>query len=372
MEREEMAKALDLLFENFWIIRDEMPDEYRFLRRHQEALAKELRQRFGMSLFIRPQFIQLLKRPHNLAPWMGEVGFSETLDYVLFCCGMAFVEDREAGSPFMMDELIREMELMVPEKTALDWTNYLHRRSIVKVLKKMISLHVIENVQGQTELFEQSEDNQEVLFVITAQARYFLARAPQSYLEYPKFEDFWKDINASSALENNQIVYQRLMMEPQIQRNEENEDFFSRLRNYFRYISDFTDNQTSYQFELYKDYGSFTLEQRDAAKEIFPSRLVVDEILVQLATLVRGENKTKDAYGVIQFSLEEWQKLIEKLKDQYHNFWSKEFRELSMKELSHRLQSRGEDWEMLKISNELVSVYPVFSRVIGEMRKENE
>ena len=125
MSPDEFRRAFKLLFENFWIIRKQQPEDYAFLRRNQLAIQKELRQRFGMNLIVRPQYIQLLKRPQVLEEWMGAIGFQTTLDYTLFCCAMAYVEDLEEGTPFMLNELVRDLGLLIPEELSIDWQNIL-------------------------------------------------------------------------------------------------------------------------------------------------------------------------------------------------------------------------------------------------------
>lgn len=367
-----MSQALQLLFEHFWIIREDSPEEYQFLRRYQAPLKKELRQRFGMNLIIRPHYIQLLKRPHRLAPWMGEIGFQETTDYVLFCLAMAFIEDLEAETPFMLDELIRSLDLLTPNEVVLDWTNYNQRKGLVRVLKKLISLRLIETIQGDTSYFEQSEQNQEILFTTTPQARSFLARAPQSYSQYAEFTDFWEDLQANRGLEANQLIYQRLMMEPVILRKEETEEEFSRLRNYARYMEDFLEENTEFHFELYRDYAAFTTERRDGAKESFPSRQVVDDVLIQLATCLRSAELAANFEGFIVLSIEEWNQLLLDLQEKYQAYWSKEFKEMTLTQLSQALLRRGESWQVLVLEQQQINIYPTFGRMIAEMRKENE
>lgn len=372
MDGVRMSQALQLLFEHFWIIREDSPEEYQFLRRFQAPLKKELRQRFGMNLIIRPQYIQLLKRPHRLAPWMGEIGFQEKTDYVLFCLAMAFIEDFEAETPFMLDELIRSLDLLKPNEVVLDWTNYNQRKGLVRVLKKLISLRLIETIQGDTNYFEQSEQNQEILFTTTPQARSFLARAPQSYSQYAEFNDFWEDLQLNHGLEANQLLYQRLMMEPAIFRKEATEEEFSRLRNYARYMEDFLEENTEFHFELYRDYAAFTTERRDGVKESFPSRQVVDDILIQLATCIRNLALVANFEGYIVLSIEEWQQLLRDLQEKYQRYWSKEFKEMTCIQLSQALVRRGESWQLLTMEQQQVKIHPTFGRMIAEMRKENE
>jgi len=372
MNPEELRRALKLLFENFWIIRAHSPENYNFLRRHQAELKKELNQRFGMNLIIRSQYIQLLKRPHTLAPWMGASDFTSQLDYALFCCCMAYIEGLEADTPFMLDELINDLDLMIPEEITVDWTNYNHRKSLVRVIKKMIHLTLIENIQGETGLFERSEENQEVLYVTTTQSRAFLARAPQSYTEYLTFEDYWRDIQENLNLEGNQLLYQRLMMEPLIERTEDNEQTFVRLRNYYHHMQEYVETNTPFYFELYRDYAAFTLESRDNWQEIFPSRRVVDEILIQLATLIRESSLDFSTHGIGTIDQTKWHELLLELKENYQQYWSKEFTDMSIEQLSEALFTRGQEWHLFEQTEKQILIKPALGRLIAEMRQEDE
>lgn len=372
MSPDEMRRAFKLLFEGFWIIRNQQPEDYTFLRRNQLVLQKELRQRFGMNLIVRPQYVQLLKRPQVLAEWMGEIGFQSILDYTLFCCAMAYVEDFEAGTPFMLNELIRDLGLLIPEETPVDWENYNHRKALVRVLKKMLDLNLIETIQGDTNAFSQSEGNQEVLFQTTPQTRAFLARAPQSYTQYENFGMFWSEVQSSQNLEENQLLYQRLMLEPMIQRTPENEEVFNRLRNYYHWMEEYTENNTDFRFELYRDYAAFTLENRESRQEVFPSRRVIDDLMIQLATLIRKAELDSSSHGVITITQAKWSNLLLELQSNYQAYWSKEFSEMSLPQLGSALLQRGYDWGLLQENGQQIMILPTMSRLIAEMEKLNE
>lgn len=372
MKPEDMRAAMKLLFENFWIIRSDVPEDYLFLRRHHVELRKELRQRLGLHLIMRPQYIQVLKRPHQLDSWMGEISFTSQLDYALFCCGMAYVEGLEAETPFMLDELIRDLDLSAPEELAIDWTNYNHRKSLIRVIKKMIGLRVIETIQGEAGSFEQAEENQEVLFSTTILARAFLSRAPQSYSQYETFAAYWEDVQANRKLEGNQVLYQRLMMEGVIQRTTENEESFIRLKNYYRLMKEYIENATYFNFELYRDYAALTLEERDNWPDIFPSRKVIDEVLIQLATIIRTDDLESSPYGLITYPHEKWQTLVKELRKNYAGYWSKELRDMTVEQLGHSLLARGEDWQLLSGDEGKIIINPVFGRLIAEMRNEDD
>lgn len=373
MKPEEFAFAVKLLVENFWIIREDQPENYNFLRRHQQYIQREFRQRFGLNITIRPQYIQLLKRPFHLEAWMGNNDFITPMDFTLFCCGMAFVEELETEAPFMMDELVQNLQLMVPEELVVDWNNYNHRKSLVRAVKKMEQLRLIEKIEGEVSDFEQSEQNLEILFNTTPMARAFLARAPQSYTQYGTFDAFKEDLERSrSSLERNQVIYQRLLMVPQIRRTTENEDIFALMRNYYRFTQEYVGNNTLFHFELYRDYAAFTLELRDNWQELFPSRKVVDEVLIQLATILRQEELEPTPYGEVYLTEDQWHKLVKALQVNYCTYWSKEFSEMTLKQLSDILFARGASWGLFEKLESQIIIQPAFGRLVAEMRKEND
>lgn len=373
MKPEDFSTALKLLIDNFWILRKNQPEEYNFLRRHQQYLQREFRERFGWNLIIRPTYVQVLKRPFIAQAWMGENGFTMAMDYSLLCCGLAYAEGLDPETPFMMDELINNLQLMVPEELLVDWTNYNHRKSLVRAVKEMQRLGLIESIEGDASDFEQSENNLEILFTTTELTRAFLARAPRSYSQYESFQEFEQELNASrSSLERRQIIYQRLLMEPQIVRTEENEDQFALMRNFYRWDQEYTENQTDFHFELYRDYAAFTVESRDNWQELFPSRQVVDEVLIQLATLLRQEKLEHTNYGIVKLSSENWKSILEELQRIYSSFWSKEFAEMTLTQLSDRLLQRGSSWGLLEEIDEEIVIQASFGRLIAEMEDEND
>ncbi|HRL51553.1 MAG TPA: DUF2398 family protein, partial [Enterococcus aquimarinus] len=265
-----------------------------------------------------------------------------------------------------------DLGLLIPEELSIDWQNYNHRKSLVRVLKKMLELSLVETIQGDTDGFSHSEANQEVLFQTTQQTRAFLARAPQSYTQYEDFDTFWSEFQSSQNLEENQLLYQRLMFEPAIQRTVENEEVFNRLRNYYHWMEEYIENNTEFRFELYRDYAALTLEYRESFKEVFPSRRVIDDVLIQLATLIRKAELEPSSYGVLTISHVKWSHLLLDLQDSYQEYWSKEYNEMSLSQLGDVLLERASDWGLLEVQGQQIAILPSMSRLIAEMEKLNE
>lgn len=371
MNQEIFSTCLNLLFENFWIVKTTQPEEYRLIKRYRKELDIELRKRFGLSLLVRPQFIQLFRRPFHLQEWMGIEDFKDVMDYVLLMHAMAYIEEQETNAYFLLNELIESIERDLPEDYHLEWTNYLHRKSLVRVLKKLIDLAILEVIQGEIELFEQNEDRN-ILYTITTQSRYLLGKTPDAFVKYEDFDDFWQEIQNNQLEDSNQALFTQLMCEPVLYRNSENEQDFIRLRNYQSVFARFVEEKTDYQFELTKDVAMFTLDKRDSSRDIFPSRKVLDEILVQLQTVLFDQEQQVDTYGVGLFTMSQWQLAAEKLKQDYQSFWSKEYKELKVSELANRLLERAQEFQMVKVIDEVIYLQPVLTRMVAKMEDKRD
>ncbi|MFZ1541341.1 MAG: DUF2398 family protein, partial [Enterococcus aquimarinus] len=183
---------------------------------------------------------------------------------------------------------------------------------------------------------------------------------------------FWLEWQSSQNLEENQLLYQRLMLEPAIQRTVENEEVFNRLRNYYHWMEEYIEKNTEFRFELYRDYAALTLEYRESFKEVFPSRRVIDDVLIQLATLIRKAELEPSSYGVLTISHVKWSHLLLDLQDSYQEYWSKEYNEMSLSQLGDVLLERASDWGLLEVQGQQIAILPSMSRLIAEMEKLNE
>lgn len=67
---------------------------------------------------------------------MGIQTFKSPLDYAIFCCGLAYTEQRSVDEQFLLSEITEEIQDMYPGEFPLDWTNYKHRNSLVRALKQ--------------------------------------------------------------------------------------------------------------------------------------------------------------------------------------------------------------------------------------------
>ena len=98
----------------------------------------------------------------------------------------------------------------------------------------------------------------------------------------------------------------------------------------------------------------------------------MDEILIQLATVVREKKFESTPYGLVLLADDQWEQLLIELKDNYQPYWSKEFAEMSLEQLCSSLLERGKNWSLFQVDESGIVINPVFGRLIAEMRLEDE
>src|SRR5690625_1887639 len=146
-------QALRTLMENFWILRLKEPETYQLIREREKVLKRYVDEKFGFDLMVHQHFIKLEKIPVETRSWMGIQSFQESRDYAMFCCALAFTENRSVDEQFLLSDICEDIKDMYPGEFALDWTNYNHRRSLVRVIKLMEKLSILNPVEGQIDQF---------------------------------------------------------------------------------------------------------------------------------------------------------------------------------------------------------------------------
>ncbi|KGL41338.1 TIGR02678 family protein [Listeria newyorkensis] len=365
---EEIAEAVGVLFENYWIVRERQRYEYHLIKSNERELIRHLMENYGLKLIVRSHFIKLEKIPIQAKSWMGMADFNTLMEYALFCCAMAYTEEKGEGEPFLLNELVEEIELFYPEKEGLDWTNYRHRKSLVKVLNKMVDLQLIEIIEGNTNTFAESKEQYEVLYRISKYSRYFIRTYPEDFQIYNSGRDFISNERREKLAdyENRVKIFRTLLMEPAILRNADNESEFYYLRNQEENIRHFFEKFTPFSFELTKNVAMLTLHDRKAQYDTFPSLKSLDDCFLQLVDYVRGDGLEYNAYGEMILTSNQWKTLVGDHAARNRGGWSKKDQELSLDKLAAVLLEIGKTWGMLR-ENKLgnITIMPNFARNIG-------
>lgn len=363
---EDIQSCIGLLFENFWIIREYQRDDYAQIKRNEKELRRIVERQFGFRLRVHAKFIRLEKIPFLPQSWMGIQAFTQQMDYVLFACAMAYTEDKGEGESFLLNELIEEIELNYPVKDDLDWTNYNHRKSLVRVLNEMTKRHLIGIIEGDNETFAHNLRS-EVLYKVSVYSRYYMRSYPEDLAGMKDWHQLAKTQQDSGEELVRLEAFQRLLMEPAVRRTPKNGYLFYYFRNKQQYIEGVIEDYTPFTFELTKDMAMLTVTDRLRKYTLFPSLKTADECLLQLADLIRQKDYQQDEYGVIRLSYNQWRVLIGENAERNREGWSVEYRESSMNRLLELIFDSGKDWGFFEQDDEHnVLIFPSFARSIGK------
>ncbi|RYL95844.1 TIGR02678 family protein [Sporolactobacillus sp. THM7-4] len=367
---DQIQEGLAQLFENYWILREENPELYHQLRKNEKELKRIIDEKFGLRLHIHSQFIKLEKIPTDPKGWMGITDFQDKMDYTMFACALAFMETKEQNDYFLLSHLVEDIRENYPDPDTLDWTNYRHRLSLVRVVSRLLDLHLMDKIEGDITKFAQNEEF-EALYRVTLYARYFMRSYPQDIYQYEDWHALVRDEMENIDTHGRRWeVYRELIMHPNVSRTPENNDqLFNYIRVQRRSIEDFFERYTPFHFELTKDTAMLTMTERKKMYTLFPSQQAIDEILLQMAGLVRDRRPARDPFGRVSLTMPEWLLLGQELQHEFSHGWSKEYREMSTDRLAEKLVTQAVDWQLVEREAEQVVILPVFARFRGVYSK---
>jgi uncharacterized protein (TIGR02678 family) len=380
MEREaqlfddKAKEALEILFENFWILREEEYDIYQMIREREHVLRRYISEKFGYRLIVHRHFIKLEKIPVEPESWMGIQNFKETMDYALFCCLLAFLENKSVDEQFLLSELCEELQGMYPGPLTLDWTNYEHRKSLIRVMQAAKDFQIIKVIDGEILGF-QMNDEEEVLYEVPIISRYFMRSYPKDLFQYQTMEEILEQEWQSSPSEmRRHRVYRKLFLSPVTYRTSQDDPDFYYLRNFRNRIREDIEKHTDFQFELYKNAALLTLSERRARFTLFPDQKAIMDILLQFASLIREQldEFERNEFGQMSLTQADFEQLIKSCSEKYKHGWSKTYREGSLKQIGKELLDVMIDWKLASIEEEtgMILLYPLLGRTIGHYPKD--
>lgn len=291
---DEVAReGLMALLENFWILREQDPETYQMIRDRENALKDYVLDKLGYHLIVHRHFAKLEKIPAWPQAWMGIELFQQPRDYALLCCVLAYLEGITGYEQFLLSDLCTEVQALYPGELALDWRNYEHRKSLVRVLQLMIELKILTVVDGETSTFGQNETS-EVLYEVSVVARYFMRSYPKDLFQFTSKED----ILAAEVFEGEDEllgarrryrIYRQLLLSPSMYRSSTEDADFLYLRNYRTRLQDDLEKHAGLQLELYRNTALLIAPEPKSALTLFPNQKGISDIALQFASLLRKQ-----------------------------------------------------------------------------------
>lgn len=370
---EEVREALVLLLENYWIVREEAPEQYNLIRRHETQLRNYFLEKCGWRLMATPQFYKLEKIPAQPAPWMGIQEFGHSRDYALLCCILAFLEEKSVNEQFLLSDLCESLLALYPHEAdeRLNWESYEHRRSLVRALKFAVERGLVRLVDGDSEQFALRAES-EALYEVTVLARYFLRSYPKDLYQYRSLAELQSaelfDDEATTGRGRRARVYRQLLLAAAYNATDARPEDFLYLRNMHRRLRDELESYTGLQFELYKDCALLTSPERtNWCKQIFPFyQSGIHMVMLHLASFCRDRWPAGDGWQQ-SLSPVAFERLVGECRERYGAGWTKEYRTANLSRLAAEVLAELEGWNMAAYDPEtgFITLRPALARLAG-------
>lgn len=380
-EQEELRRGAQILMENRWVSRREMPDEYLLIRRNEKALRQFFREKCGWPLLVTANFYKLEKIPANPWGFMGIAAMQSIEDYVLLACVMAFLEEYESRGQFLLGDLAEALLAYYPQEAhtpRLNWESYNWRKSLIRVLNFLAEEGIINIVDDESTGFISQGFNAdgaiagEALYEVTNLARYFLRSFPKELSDYVSWQDLLEadyvtDTNeeARSLRHRRNRIYRELLLKPVFYRQGEYEADFAYLRNRRGRLEDIIQDWFGLHLELYQNgVMAVSHEQSTWFNDVFPVRFRgIHDIILHLSHYLRELSPEQVKQPM---TINQWQGHLEQLSKNTKAGWTKEYREMSLKRLSERLLEEMTSWGMVKVDEDgLITVQSALFRHEG-------
>jgi uncharacterized protein (TIGR02678 family) len=377
MRFDELARqAAWQLLERFWIPRSDRT-WYQAVREREHALRSFFMEKLGFRLIVHYEFVKLEKflsvKP---APWMGITSFTERRDYVLFCLLMAFLEGKTLDEQFLLEEITDELKAMYPPTDGINWTNYEHRKSLVRVLQMAKEWHLLLQIDGDDQRFLATADA-EVLYEVTPLARYFLRAYPRDLTQFSCIEELLEASEGEDkTLARRHRVYRQLLLTPGVREDELADGDWSYLRNQRNVIARDFDEALGLTLELYGKDAMLTHPGKSQVATLFPDARAVSDVILFFARTVHEAIEQQllvpEKDGRIVLTEVDFASLVETCKQRYDYGWSKAWREMSVKQLARHLWEELVSWGMARQGEllNLIELLPRLGRIIGHYPRD--
>jgi len=367
-------QGLDYLFQYYWILRKEQPEIYRLIREREKVLRRYIDDKFGMRLIIHQHFIKLEKIPVQPERWMGIQDFQETMDYIIFCCALAFLEGKAVDEQFLLSEVCEEIRLNCPEAFEVDWTLYSHRKSLIRVMKVLVDFRLIHTIDGDVSRFDYHEE-EEVLYEATIYSRYFMRSYPEEFTGYTNWQqllqDDWK---YNTEDERRKRVYRRLFMSPGLNRIDQGDPDFLYIRNYRNRLSEDIEKHSEYKLHVFKNTALLSLTEGKQYQSLFPNSKAVTDLILQLSNYLHNnlDRYPPQENGEIILTEGQLTGIIDDLRIKYGQGWTKYFRDKSSMAIRIELVKALQDWLMAEQRQSFIMMKPLLGILVGNYPKDYE
>lgn len=357
------------LMDRFWVTRASNKELYFSLKRTLPDYRRFIQEQLGWNLIVNESVIKLEKIPPRTMPWMGIQSFQEPMDYCLLCAMLLFLADLDDGAPFLLSSLTQATATFLAEVMPVDWTQFLHRKSLVRVLQYAQEVSLVLVYDGNSAGFGGNQE-QEVLYENTGLSRHFPAHFGRDIMECRSVEDFeafsWEGEETESRRHR---VYQQLALTPGLYCSDESRSDYEYIKNQRRAIGTSLDKTLDGELQVHKNGAFFLLSEGDRCGMTYPGTRALSDAALLLCAQLRDEilqgRYLRREDDMVVLTDREFRYEIERCRTRWGNGWGSQIRAMSLDRVVQELTTYMSQWMLLEKLGSDILLYPAVGKLVG-------
>ncbi len=377
---ETINECMQLLLNNFWILKEDDLDNYYKIKRNQHLLRDYINKTLGSRLIIHDRFIKLEKIPAQALESIGLPNFILQTDYIYLCLILLFLEDKTRETYFMLSDLIdyvKNTAVALELNNVPNWTLTKERKSLKRAVNFLEKIKVIKLKDASKDDFSDNE-NAEALYISTGLSNYVMRMFNNEIFDIKQEEDFIRDEWTYQNDEKGDIrkykIYRNLIYTPCIYMNDISKSEIDYLKQLRHHISNELSN-LNYELELTKNMALVFENENALTKDSFPNNkrisAIVLIVLTKLYELIKENKIILNEYEIGKISYEDLYNIIIGIKNKYNIYLSKTLKDLTDSAFFDNILDILETYTFIRNVNNYYEILPAI-RIFNSKLIENK
>lgn len=370
-------RELEALLAKRWILKADDKELYYKVRDQLGEIRKFASDKLGCHIIENAILVKLEKIPVIPESFMGIQEFDSKEEYAFLCLLLMFLEDKEPQGQFILSQLTEYVSANGP-KGSVDWTLYVNRRRMIRVLRYAVDQGILRITDGADEGF-MDDASGEVLYENTGASRYFMRNFSHDIMAYTKPADFeesdWFEMDENKGIARRHRVYKRLLFAPGMYKNDGPQEDFDYLKYYGRRMSE--DLERTFDCQVHIHRGSaFLMAGEDCRMGgVFPTSSAMSDVCLLCFGEIQKKVKSKEwkaaADETVTVDEAEFKNMAKDIRRRYGEGFTKDLRQMPDGEFVRTLIDSMEMWMFLKRKGDgQVVLYPAAGKLAGHYPQE--
>jgi uncharacterized protein (TIGR02678 family) len=367
-------KELELLLENYWIIKDDDKELYYRIKDAIPQFKSFLNDKLGYHVIVNPNVIKLEKLPGKAESWMGIEEFDSVMEYAFLCLLLMFLEDRGREEQFVLSQVTEYIQAGYPGDEKVDWTLYRHRRCLIKVMRFAADTGMVRVNDGDEQVFA-ADAATEVLYESSGLSRYFVRNFPVNILGFTSYKDIENEdlieLDRDRGTVRRHRVYRRVLMSPAVYNGGAEDQDYLYVKNFKSLIEKDMETWLGISFHVHRNGAMLVLEPTKSMGRCFPDNRAISDIVLQMNSLllsdIREGRITSGTDDRFVLSWAAFASAAARLKEKCMGGWSKEFREMDVDLLTEQIFECMKAFSMAEKGNDgrEIWILPLVGKITG-------